>query len=117
VKTVYALTHASFGERILRVATFESVASAWEGEWASNRCGKRWRDMASGTTNIDMLAFSARSSAVPSGGDVGSHVLGYRSEEGMCLHFRKGCSSATEKVESDAANAPSQKCKKCWPKV
>jgi hypothetical protein len=116
VKTLYALTHASFGERILRVAPFESVASAWDGEWASNRCGKLWRDMASGT-KIDMLPYFARSSAIPSGGDVCSHVLGYRSEEGMCLHYKKGCSSATVKVESDAANAPSQHCQKCWPKV
>ena len=103
VKTVYALTHAGFVERILRLVSLDSAASAWEGEWASDDCGKMWRDMASGT-RIEMLARFVRGSAIPSGGgDVGSHVLGYQSKAGTQLHFKKGCSSATEKVDGGAA--------------
>jgi hypothetical protein len=66
VKTVYALTHAGFVERILRFVALdsESVASAWKTEWASDNCGKMWRDLASGT-KIEMLAFSARGCVIP----------------------------------------------------
>jgi hypothetical protein len=115
VKTVYALTHSGFVKRTLRNVKSDSVADAWEREWASEDCGKMWRDMSSGT-ELQRLACCARGTAIPSGGDVGSKVLGYRSEGGSCLHSKEGCYGAFEAVESDAADVQKlSKCKKCWP--
>ena len=117
VKTVYALTHSGFVKRTLRYVTLDSVAGAWAREWASEDCGKMWRDMSLGI-EFQRLACCARGTAIPSGGDVGSKVLGYRSEGGACLHCKEGCSGASEAVESDAADVQKLvKCKKCWPKV
>jgi hypothetical protein len=114
VKTVYAMTQPGFVKRILRFATFDSVSSAWKDEWGSSRYGELWRNMASGT-EIDRLAFSARSRGILSGGGVGSRVLGYRSAGGSCLHYRNGCSNSCEVVESNDGDVPLKKCSRCWP--